>query len=75
MQMAKDYLRNDSFPERGEERAYYDAMRRSRKTYNRYDDYPMRSEYNNRSYDYENRRRYNERGTYRDRDNDGRYNE
>lgn len=75
MQMAKDYLRNDSFPERGEERAYYDAMRRSRRTYNRYDDYPMRSEYNNRSYDYENRRRYNERGTYRDRDNDGRYNE
>lgn len=69
-QMAKDYLRNDSFPERGDERAYYDAARRSRRYYNRYDDYPLRSEYN-----YENRRGYNERGTYRDRDNDGRYNE
>lgn len=69
-QMGKDYLHNDSFPERGEERAYYDAARRSRRYYNRYDDYPLRSEYN-----YENRRNYNERNTYRDRDNDGRYNE
>lgn len=75
-QMAKDDLHNDSFPERGEERAYYDAMRRSRRYYNRYDE-PMRYEYNNRydyrnAYDYENRRGYDRRA---DRDNDGRYNE
>ena len=69
-QMAKDDLHNDSFPERGEERAYYDAMRRSRRYYNRYDE-PMRYEYNNR-YDYESRRGYDRRA---DRDNDGRYNE
>lgn len=84
MQMAKNYLRNNSFPERPEERAYHDAMRRSRKTYSRYDDYPVRPESNNRydyysprneyrPYEYDNRRRYNERNTYRDRDNDGRY--
>lgn len=75
-QMAKDDLRNDSFPERGEERAYYDAMRRSRRYNNRYDE-PMRYEYNNRydyrnAYDYESRRGYDRRA---DRDNDGRYNE
>ena len=74
MQMARDYLRNDSYPYRGDERAYYDAEMRSRRyeprseNYNRYDDYYNR--YDNR---YENR--YNERGSYRDRDNDGRYNE
>lgn len=79
-QMAKDDLHNDSFPERGEERAYYDAMRRARRYNNRYDE-PVRYEYNNR-YDYNNNynynnRRYNERGYdgRADRDNDGRYNE
>lgn len=66
MQMAKRYLKNDSYPERGDERAYYDARRRSM----RYENEPMR--YENR---YENRRGYNERNSYRDRDNDGRYNE
>lgn len=80
-QMAKDDLHNDSFPERGEERAYYDAMNRSRRYNNRYDE-PVRYEYNNRynnkidpyydSYNYENRRGYDRRA---DRDNDGRYNE
>jgi len=75
-QMAKDDLHNDSFPERGEERAYYDAMRRSRRYNNRYDE-PVRYEYNNRydyrnTYDYESRRGYDRRA---DRDNDGRYNE
>jgi hypothetical protein len=67
MQMAKDYLRNDSYPERGGERAYYDAEMRSRRynygntyeNYNRYDNY--------------NNRRYAERNSYGDRDNDGRY--
>lgn len=68
MRMAKEYLRNDSFPERGGERAYYDAQRRSMRYENRFDPY-----YEN--YGYENRRRYNERNSYRDRDNDGRYNE
>lgn len=80
-QMAKDDLHNDSFPERGDERAYYDAMRRSRRYNNRYDE-PIRFEYSNR-YDYGNNyntygynnRRYNERNSYGDRDNDGRYNE
>ena len=79
-QMAKDDLHNDSFPERGEERAYYDAMRRSNRYYNRYDE-PVRYEYNNRynygnTYGYSNRR-YNERSYdgRADRDNDGRYNE
>lgn len=67
-QMAKDDLHNDSFPERGEERAYYDAMNRSRRYNNRYEE-PMRYEYNY------NNRRYNERNSFRDRDNDGRYNE
>lgn len=81
MQMARDYLRNDSYPERGNERAYYDAQRRSKRyNYNnRYDrygsygnyDYNSRYDYDNR-YDYENRRRYDRRA---DRDNDGRYNE
>jgi hypothetical protein len=70
-QMGKDYLHNDSFPERGDERAYYDAEMRSRRYNNRYDD-GMRYEYTNR---YQNRRGYNERGSYGDRDNDGRYNE
>ena len=65
MKMAKEYLRNDSFPERGGERAYYDAQQRSRRYYNTYENY-------NR-YDYDNR--YNERNSYRDRDNDNRDNE
>lgn len=69
MAMAKEDLHNDSFPERADERAYYDAQKRTRTT--KYD------------YDYENRyddhmrydNRYNERNSYRDRDNDRRYNE
>lgn len=82
MQMSKDYLRNDSFPERAEERAYYDARRRAARYENRYDDYyPVRyddsygygNNYNYESnYNYENKRRYDRRA---DRDNDGRYNE
>jgi len=70
MRMAKEYLRNDSFPERGGERAYYDAQRRSMRYENRFDPYM-----GNERYEYENRRRYNERNSFRDRDNDGRYNE
>lgn len=73
MKMAKEHLHNDSFPERGGERAYYDYQDRSRRYYNRYDGYSPRNEYN--PYEYENRRRYSERNTYRDRDNDGRYRE
>lgn len=73
MKMAKDHLRNDSFPERGPERAYHDAQKRARRM-NRYEDYSPRNEYEPH-YEYENRRRYNERNSYRDRDNDGRYNE
>lgn len=66
MKMAKEHLRNDSFPERGGERAYYDAQRRSRR-------YNYDNRYENR---YENRYDgYNERNSYRDRDNDGKYNE
>ena len=66
MQMAKYDLHNDSFPERGNERAYYDAQRRSRR-------YNYDNRYENR---YENRYDgYSERNSYRDRDNDGRYNE
>lgn len=78
MQMTKDHLRNDSFPERGNERAYYDAQMRSRRyNYNnRYDGYGSYGNYNtygySNAYDYENRRRYDRRA---DRDNDGRYNE
>lgn len=76
MKMAKEHLKNDSFPERGGERAYYDAERRSRRYMNRYDEiYPPRYEYNNRYGEESRRRSYNERNTYRDRDNDGRYNE
>ena len=80
MQMAKDYLRNDSYPERGGERAYYDAQMRSRRydynnrydnRYDSYNNYGYYDTYNNR-YDYENRKRYDRRA---DRDNDGRYNE
>lgn len=72
MLMAKEDLHNDSFPERADERAYYDAQKRTRTTKydydydNRYDD-RMRYDGYNRS--------YNERGSYRDRDNDRRYNE
>lgn len=84
MQMTKDYLRNDNFPEKGGERAYYDAQRRSRRnrpyTYNnRHDGYHTYNNYNDHGvygyshdYDYENRRKYDRRA---DRDNDGRYNE
>ena len=61
MQMAKDYLHNDSFPERGGERAYTDAQQRAKRYYNTYESY--------------NRRGYNERNSFRDRDNDSRYNE
>jgi hypothetical protein len=68
MKMAREHLRNESYPERGGERAYYDYARRSRRNYNRYDD-SMRFD------GYDNRRSYNERNSYRDRDNDGRYNE
>lgn len=80
MQMARDYFRNDSFPERGNERAYYDAQMRSRRynynnrrdNYNRYDNYNYGNyDYDNR-YNYENRKGYDRRA---DRDNDGRYNE
>ena len=69
MRMAKEYLRNDSFPERGGERAYYDARRRSQRYENNYNPY-MGGERG-----FENRRSYNERNSFRDRDNDGRYNE
>ena len=65
LKMGREYLRNDSYPERGDERAYYDAKRRSKR-------YNTRSEYDNDIYDYDNRR-YRERNTFRDRDNDGRY--
>jgi len=82
MEMAKDDLHNDSYPERPDERAYYDAQRRMERNNSRYNygaeydyenRYDGRYEYDNRRYDYDNRRRYNERNTYRDRDNDGRY--
>jgi hypothetical protein len=81
MQMARDYLRNDSYPEQGNERAYYDAQRRSRRynygnRYDRYGEYGTYDNYN--AYDYENRKRYdryNERNSYRDRDRDNKYNE
>lgn len=66
--MAKEHLKNDSFPERGGERAYYDAQQRARRYYNTYENYDR---YDNR-YEYENRRGYDRRA---DRDNDGRYNE
>ena len=77
MQMAKEDLHNNSFPERADERAYYDAQSR-RRNYNYSNNY--RNEYNRyddgmRFDSYDNRRNYNERGSYRDRDNDGRYNE
>ena len=81
MQMARDYLKNDSYPERGGERAYYDAQMRSKRyNYNnRYDRYGSYGNYNNYNtydyydnYNYQNRRSYDRRA---DRDNDGRYNE
>ena len=72
MKMAKEYLKNDSFPERGGERAFHDAQRRLRRYMNRYDEYMPKNDYNSR-YEYENNRRYSERNTYGDRDNDGRY--
>lgn len=78
MDMARNYLRNDSYPERGGERAYYDAQMRSRRyNYNnRYDRYGSYGNYNTYdyydNYDYQNRRSYDRRA---DRDNDGRYNE
>ena len=80
MQMTKEHLRNDSFPMRGDERAYYDAQMRSRRyNYNnRYDGYNSYGNYNNyntygySNYDYENRKRYDRRA---DNDRDGRYNE
>jgi hypothetical protein len=82
MDMARNYLRNESYyPERGNERAYYDAQMRSRRynynnrydSYNRYDNYNTYNRYNyDNRYDYENRRSYDRRA---DRDNDGRYNE
>ena len=82
MQMTKDYLRNDNFTEKGNERAYFDAQRRSRRNNynyrNRYENYGYvnYNNYNaynyNNAYDYENRKRYDRRA---DRDNDGRYNE
>lgn len=69
MQMAKRYLRNESFPERSDERAYYDAESRRR-------NYNYRNEYNYNNYNYNNRYDgYNSRNSNRDRDNDGRYNE
>ena len=82
MDMARNYLRNDDFPEKGGERAYYDAQMRSRRNRynygNRYNGYNYGA-YNNygaydyrNTYDYENRRSYDRRA---DRDNDGRYNE
>lgn len=78
MQMAKEHLRNDSFPMRGDERAYYDAQQRMRRYYNRYENnYNNYNRYENR-YDGYNRRgynSYNEQNSFRDRDNDGRYNE
>ena len=87
MSMAYDYLKNDSFPERGDERAYYDAQRRAirNSSYNRYDGYGYSNHYDPYSpydnygaydyrnvYDYENRKRYDRRA---DNDRDGRYNE
>lgn len=81
MQMTKDYLRNNSFPERANERAYHDAQMRARRynynnrqdryAYNDVYDYNDPYIYENR-YDYESRKRYDRRA---DRDNDGRYNE
>lgn len=66
MQMANRHLHNDNFPERGDERAYYDYQNRSRQYNNNYN---YRSEYN-----YENRYDgYNYRNSNKDRDNDGRY--
>ena len=78
MDMARNYLRNEDFPEKGGERAYYDAQMRSRR--NRYNYGNRYNSYNNNygaydyrnTYDYENRRSYDRRA---DRDNDGRYNE
>lgn len=58
MKMAKEYLRNDSFPERGGERAYYDAENRARRYRNRYDSYNY-NERNSRR-DRDNDGRYNE---------------
>lgn len=87
MSMAYDYLKNDSFPERGDERAYYDAQRRAirNNSYNRYDGYGYSNHYDpyspydnygaygyRNAYDYENRKRYDRRA---DNDRDGRYNE
>lgn len=66
LKMGKEYLRNDSYPERGEERAYYDAKRRSRR-------YNTRYEYDDDFYEQPTNRKYKEYNTYRDRDNDGRY--
>ena len=73
-EMGKSYLRNDSFPERGDERAYYDAMNRSRRYNTRNAGSYEQYEYHPKSEPtYYNNRRYNERNSYRDRDNDGRY--
>ena len=77
MTMARDYLRNDSFPEKGGERAYHDAQMRSRRNRYRYNTrYEVEDAYKpygyRDAYDIESRRRYDRRA---DRDRDGRYNE
>ena len=68
MQMGKDYLHNDNFPERASERAYYDAQRRYARRNNSYNNY-------NNAYNYTNRYDdgMNYRNSYGDRDDDGRY--
>ena len=73
MEMAKDDLHNDNYPERAGERAYYDALRRSER-YNGGYNYNGYNNYNNR-YDGRYESRYEYRNSNRDRDNDGRYNE
>lgn len=72
MDMAKNYLRNNSYNIRGNERAYYDAQMRSRKNRytNRYEGYGYNN-YDNYNY-YDN---YDYQNSYRDRDNDGKYRE
>ena len=73
--MGKNYLRNDSYPERGGERAYYDAQRRNYRNNNRYN-YNNHDSYEQYEYHPKSeptisaRRDYDRRA---DRDNDGRY--
>lgn len=65
MKMAKEYLHNDSFPEKGGERAYHDAQRRLRRYMSRYDGYMPKNEYN-QNYNYQNNN-YDYRNAYNSR--------